>query len=69
MFGCLAHVKTVSGNLKNLEDISKLMVFIGYEKGSKTYRFYDPFTRNIHLTRDEILEEGCEWNWENTVEI
>ena len=69
MFGCLAHVKTVSSNLKKLEDRSKPMVHIGFEKYSKAYRVYDPFTGNIHLTRDVIFEEGCGWNWENTVEI
>ena len=62
MFGCLAHVKTVSDNLKKLEDRSKPMVFIGYEKGRKAYRVYDPFIGNIHLTRDVIFEEGCTWN-------
>ena len=50
------NVKTVSSNLKKLEDRSKPMVFIGYEKGSKAYRVYDPFTRIIHLTRDVIFE-------------
>ena len=45
------------------------MVFIGYEKGSKTYRVYDPFIGKIHLTREVIFEEVVGWNWENTVEI
>ena len=69
MVECLAHVKTISGNLKKLEDRSKLMVLIGYEKGSKSYSVYDPFTGKIHLTRDVIFEESVGWNWENTVEI
>ena len=69
MFGCLAHVKTISFNLKKLEDKSKLMAFIGYEKGSKAYSVYDPYTRKIHLTKDVIFEESVGWNWENTVEI
>ena len=69
VFGCLAHVKKVSGNLKKLEDRSKPMVFIGYEKGSKPYRVYDPFTGKTHLTRDVIFGEGVGWNWKNTVEI
>ena len=69
VFGCLAHVKTISSNLKKLEDRSKLMLFIGYAKGSKAYRVYDPFTGSIHLTGDIIFEEGCRWNWENSIEI
>ena len=62
VFGCLAHVKSVLGNLKKLENRSKPMVFMCYEKGSKAYRVYDPFTRNIHLTKDVIFEEGCRSN-------
>ena len=69
VFGCLAHVKTVLGNLKKIEDRSKPMVFFGYEKGRNAYRVYDPFTGKIHLTRDVIFEKGVGWNWENTVEI
>ena len=69
VFGCLAHVKIVLGNQKKLEDRSKPMIFIGYEKVIKVYRVYDPFIGNIHLTRDVIFEEGCRWNWENTLEI
>jgi hypothetical protein len=33
-FGCVAHVKVVKANLKKLEDISKAMIFVGYEPGS-----------------------------------
>ena len=34
-FGCLRHMKKVSSNLKKLEERTKPMVLIGYEKGSK----------------------------------
>jgi hypothetical protein len=33
------------------------MVFIGYEKGSKSYRVYNPVTKRVHVTRDAIFEE------------
>jgi hypothetical protein len=38
-FGCIAHVKQGSKRLSKLEDRSTLMVFIGYEPGSKAWRF------------------------------
>jgi hypothetical protein len=41
-FGCVAHVKQGSKRLSKLEDHSTPMVFIGYEPGSKAWRFYDP---------------------------
>ena len=39
------------------------MVFIGYEKGTKAYRFFDPLTMKIHISRDTIFEEGIKWDW------
>ena len=35
LFGCLRHMKKVCSNLKKLEERTKPMVLIGYEKGSK----------------------------------
>jgi hypothetical protein len=37
MFGCVAHVKQGNKRLTKLEDRSTLMVFIGYEPGSKAW--------------------------------
>ena len=45
------------------------MVFIGYERGSKGYKAYDPSTGSIHLTREVVFEENCAWNWENFTEF
>lgn len=39
-FGCVAHVKAAGPGLQKLSDRSKKMVFIGYESGSKGYRFF-----------------------------
>lgn len=41
MFGSLVHVKTLGVNLKKLDDNVKLMIFIGYKKGTKGYKTYD----------------------------
>ncbi|WVZ63449.1 hypothetical protein U9M48_013080 [Paspalum notatum var. saurae] len=39
------------------------MVFIGYEKGSKAYRAYDPTTGKVVITRDVVFDEGTQWDW------
>jgi hypothetical protein len=56
-FGCVAHVKQRSKRLGKLDDRSKPMVFIRYEPGSKAWRFYDPVTKRVHVSRDVIFEE------------
>jgi hypothetical protein len=40
------------------------MVFVGYESGSKAWRFYDPKMRRVHVSRDVLFEEDRSWNWE-----
>jgi hypothetical protein len=61
-FGCVAHVKSIGGHLQKLDDTSKLMVFLGYEPGTKAYRLYIPTTDRMHVLRDVVFEEGSAWN-------
>jgi hypothetical protein len=56
-FGCVAHVKQGNKQLSKLEDMSMLMVFIGYERGSKAWRFYNTSTECVHISRDVVFEE------------
>jgi hypothetical protein len=63
-FGCVAHIKQGNKQLSKLEDRSIPVVFIGYEPGSKAWRFYDPVTRKVHVSRDDVFEEDRTWNWE-----
>ena len=61
-FGCVAHVKNTGGYLRKLDDRSMPMVFIGYEPGTKAYRFYNPNTDRAIVSRDTVFEEGRAWN-------
>jgi hypothetical protein len=62
-FGCVAHVKQGNKRLSKLEDRSTLMVFISYEGGSKAWRFYNPSTEHVHISRDAVFEEDRAWEW------
>ena len=57
MFGCVAHIKKVGPGVNKLSDRSTLIVFLGYEPGTKAYRVYDPVAKKLHVTRDVVLEE------------
>lgn len=63
IFGCIAYVKHVQPYLKKLKDRSDKMVLLGYEPGSKAYRFVNPLTMRITVSRDVIFEEEESWNW------
>jgi hypothetical protein len=61
-FGCVAHVKQGNKRLSKLEDRSTMMVFIEYEPSSKAWRFYNPVTRHVHVSRDAVFEEDRAWS-------
>jgi hypothetical protein len=62
-FGCVAHVKQGNKRLGKLEDRSTMIVFIGYEPGSKAWRCYNLVTRRVHVPRDAVFEEDRAWSW------
>jgi hypothetical protein len=66
-FGCVAHVKKVGPGLTMLLDRSSQMVFIGYDSRSKAYRFYNPESRKLVVSRDAVFEEERCWDWEGNV--
>ncbi|KAL8167487.1 hypothetical protein V2J09_008986 [Rumex salicifolius] len=63
VFGCLAHVKTVSPNLTKLAFRSTKVVLLGCEEGSKAYRLLDPSKWKVIESKDVLFEEekGCSW--------
>ena len=61
--GCIVYVRNTAPHLKKLEDGGRKMIFIGYERGTKAYRAYDPTTRRVHITRDVIFDEEAQWDW------
>jgi hypothetical protein len=61
-FCCVAHVKQGDKRLTKLEDQSTSMVFIGYEQGSKAWRFYNPVADRVHVSSDTVFEEDRAWN-------
>ena len=65
VFGCRAHAKITTPNLKKVDDRSKPMVMLGYEPGGKAYRLYDPTTKRVHVSRDVIFDESAGWDWSN----
>jgi hypothetical protein len=64
MFGCVAHVKKTGPRVNKLADRSSMMIFIGYEEGSKCYRVYDPIANKLQVSHDIVFEESRAWAWE-----
>jgi len=62
VFGCVAYIKRLRPHLTKLDDRGQKVVFIGYQSGSKAYRFYDPATERVHVSRDAIFDESALWD-------
>lgn len=69
VFGCVGHMKVMKGQLKKLEDRSKMVVYLGTEKGSKAHRLLDPETGKLLVSRDVIFEENRKWEWNKSSTI
>jgi transposase InsO family protein len=63
-FGCVGHVKETRPGLAKLADRSTPMVLLGYEAGSKAYRFCDPCARRVCISCDVVFDEKKGWRWE-----
>jgi hypothetical protein len=61
--GCIGHVKATRPHLKKLDDRSSLMIFVGYESGSKAWRFFDPSSGRVTVSRDVVFDEAGQWEW------
>ena len=62
MFSCIAYAKDL-GQLRKLDDRSKLGVFISYAEGDKAYRILDPVMQRVKVSCDVEYEEGRGWDW------
>ena len=63
IFGCRAFVKVSKPHQKKLDDRALPAVFIGYEQGSKAWRFFDPASNRAIVSRDAVFEENTPWDW------
>lgn len=59
-FGCIIYVRNTMSHLKKLDDRSRKMIFIGYERVSKAYHAYDPIVKCVHVTRDVVFNEQAQ---------
>ena len=58
IFSCPAYVHVQSGECSKLDSKSRKCVFLGFEKGVKGYRFWDPISKKTVTNKDVIFEEA-----------
>ncbi|KAG6487681.1 hypothetical protein ZIOFF_056272 [Zingiber officinale] len=63
VFGCAAYVKNATPHLKNPNDRSSPMVYLGVEEGCKAHRLFNPRHDKLQVIRHVMFRENCEWTW------
>ena len=61
-FGCIAYTHIPSESRKKLDDRSEKCIFTRYSGTSKAYRFYNPISKKLILSRDVKFLENQFWN-------
>ena len=56
-FGCVAYVLVLSQKREKLDDNSVKCIFVGYSAETKGYRFYDPTSKKLLISRDVAFDE------------
>ena len=57
IFGCPAYVHISSDESSKLDPKSKKCIFIGYMKGVKGYKFWDPVVKKMVISRNAMFDE------------
>ena len=58
VFGCPTYVNIPSEERSKLDPKSRKCVFLGYGKGVKGYKFWDPKVNKVVISRDVIFDEN-----------
>jgi hypothetical protein len=57
IFGCPTYLHISSEDRSKLDPKSKKCIFLGYEKGVKGYKLWDPVAQKVMISRDVIFDE------------
>jgi hypothetical protein len=68
-FECIAYVKSTRPNLSKLDDKGRKMIFIGYEQGTKAYRFYVLVLKSAHVSSDVVFDVAGQWDWRESLSV
>jgi len=61
VFGCVAYVHVSDEHRKKFDAKSERCIFICYSEHSKSYRFFNPISHKVVVSRDAIFDKGGCW--------
>lgn len=69
VFGCSAYAHIPSDQRAKLDSKSLRCIFLGFEKGVKGYKLWDPTNRKVSYSRDVVFDEASMLNRELEKEV
>lgn len=66
VFGCISYVHVPFQQRHKLDENSVKCIFVGNSDETKGYRFYEPITKKLIVSRDVVFDEKSKWNWDET---
>ncbi|XP_074353045.1 uncharacterized protein LOC141692213 [Apium graveolens] len=69
VFGSIAYMHVPDQKRSKLEDKSKKLVCIGYNKKTKGYKLFDPDQKKVVVSRDVLINEEDSWDWKKTINV
>ncbi|MCO5548231.1 hypothetical protein L7F22_001688 [Adiantum nelumboides] len=62
LFGCIAYVYVLDELRTKLDPKAQKHVFIGYSIEQKCYKFYNPITLQVRVSKDVVFDEMATWH-------
>ena len=63
IFGCKCYAKIEKPFPMKLDDMSRTLIHLGIDSGSKAYRLYHPISQRVVVSRDVVFDEKKTWEW------
>ena len=57
IFGCPAYIHIPIDERSKLDSKSKKCIFLGFKKGVKCYKLWDPMAQNVVISRDVVFDK------------
>jgi hypothetical protein len=61
VFSCIAYVHVPDEKRSKLDPKAKKCIFIGYSLEQKGYRYFNPSTHKLQVSRDVVFDEMVNW--------
>ena len=64
VFRCITYAKILGAKRTKLEDKGEKFILVGYDDRTMGYKLYNPITKRVFYSKDNIFKENDFWGWD-----